>query len=193
MLITDLIKTEIDLFELLIDAPNFSKETLIEYCNEHFNLFLTDPDEPTRDLNRVILFGMLLRGFRIKAIKSIVTESELNDIYYGIFEPDYIPFNIFYTFHLLNCKKINIEEFNKTLMDYIKTLNKTNKNKLSNTLIIYTCIKINYNTMENASSEDELYSIGQMSLFIEKLNKNSKQIQMLDTYIAEGKIPRYII
>ena len=47
--------------------------------------------------------------------------------------------------------------------------------------------------MENASSEDELYSIEQMSLFIEKLNKNSKQIQMLDTYIAEGKIPRYII
>jgi len=193
MLITDLIKTEIDLFELLIDASNFSKDTLIEYTNEHFNPFLTDPDEPTRDLNRVILFGMLLRGFRIKAIKSIVTESELRDIYYGIFEPDYIPFNIFYTFHLLNCKKINITEFNITLMDYIKTLNKTDKNKLSNTLIIYTCIKINYNILENTSSEDELYSIEQMSLFIEKLNKNSKQIQMLDTYISEGKIPRYII
>ena len=70
MLISDLIKTEIDLFKVLLDVPNFSKELLVKYVNQHFKSFLNDPDSNISDLNRVIRLGMLLRGFRIKAIKS---------------------------------------------------------------------------------------------------------------------------
>ena len=193
MLISDLIKTEIDLFKVLLDVPNFSKELLVKYVNQHFKSFLNDPDSNIRDLNRVIILGMLLRGFRIKAIKSNISEDELSYIYNNIFEPGYLPFEIFYTFHLLDCNKICIEDFNKVLLNYIKTLNNADKNMLSNILLIYTGVKINYNRLENSDEKNELDSIKQISLFITELDKNSDYVNILDTYISAGRVPKYII
>ena len=193
MLISDLIKTEIDLFKVLLDVPNFSKELLVKYVNQHFKSFLNDPDSNIRDLNRVIILGMLLRGFRIKAIKSNISEDELSYIYNNIFEPGYLPFEIFYTFHLLDCNIICIEDFNKVLLKYIKTLNNTDKNMLSNILLIYTCVKINYNRLENTDEKNELDSIKQISLFITELDKHSDYVNILDTYISVGRVPKYII
>ena len=64
---------------------------------------------------------------------------------------------------------------------------------LSNTLIIYTAIKINYNRLENTTSQSELDSIKQMSIFMEQLNKNSSSVKKLDEYISKNEIPKYII
>lgn len=193
MLITDVIKTEIDLFNLLIETPDSSKEFLISYIKQHFKSFLNDTDPNIRDLNRAIIFGILLKGLRIKVIESDDSEEELSYIYNNIFEPDYLPFEIFYTFHLLDCKKMSIIDFNKVLLKYIKTLDNTDKNMLSNTWVIYTCVKINYNRLENTDEKNELDSLRQMSLFIKELDKNSEYVNILDTYILEGKVPKYVI
>lgn len=190
MLITNLIQTEIELFKIIIDAPKFSKEELVLYIDEHFKSFLEDPNLEIADLNKAILFGILLRGFRIKSIKSSITEKELNYVYTHVFGKDYVPFSIFYTFYLLNTNKITIEDFNNTLFKYIKGIN---DNMLSNTLIIYTAIKINYNRLENTTSQSELDSIKQMSIFMEHLNKNSSSVKKLDEYISKNEIPKYII
>ena len=190
MLITNLIQTEIELFKIIIDAPKFSKEELVLYIDEHFKSFLEDPNLEIADLNKTILFGILLRGFRIKSIKSSITEKELNYVYKHVFGKDYVPFSIFYNFYLLNTNKITIEDFNNTLFKYIKGIN---DNMLSNTLIIYTAIKINYNRLENTTSQSELDSIKQMSIFMEHLNKNSSSVKKLDEYISKNEIPKYII
>ena len=83
-----------------------------------------------------------------------------------------------------------LEDFNNTLFKYIKGIN---DNMLSNTLIIYTAIKINYNRLENTTSQSELDSIKQMSIFMEQLNKNSSSVKKLDEYISKNEIPKYII
>ena len=64
---------------------------------------------------------------------------------------------------------------------------------LSNILLIYTCVKINYNRLENTDEKNELDSIKQISLFITELDKNSDYVNILDTYISAGRVPKYII
>ena len=88
---------------------------------------------------------------------------------------------------------MSIIDFNKVLLKYIKTLDNTDKNMLSNTWVIYTCVKINYNRLENTDEKNELDSLRQMSLFIKELDKNSEYVNILDTYILEGKVPKYVI
>ena len=95
--------------------------------------------------------------------------------------------------YLLDCNKICIEDFNKVLLNYIKTLNNADKNMLSNILLIYTCVKINYNRLENTDEKNELDSIKQISLFITELDKHSDYVNILDTYISAGRVPKYII
>ena len=60
-------------------------------------------------------------------------------------------------------------------------------------MLIYTCVKINYNRLENTDEKNELDSIKQISLFIEELDKNSEYVKILDTYISAGRVPKYII
>ena len=64
---------------------------------------------------------------------------------------------------------------------------------LSNILLIYTCVKINYNRLENTDEKNELDSIKQISLFITELDKHSDYVNILDTYISAGRVPKYII
>ena len=64
---------------------------------------------------------------------------------------------------------------------------------LSNILLIYTGVKINYNRLENSDEKNELDSIKQISLFITELDKNSDYVNILDTYISAGRVPKYII
>ena len=64
---------------------------------------------------------------------------------------------------------------------------------LSNILLIYTGVKINYNRLENSDEKNELDSIKQISLFITELDKHSDYVNILDTYISVGRVPKYII